>query len=33
VRAAQGEGLPSDTREVLEHLLTTPELRAALDPG
>ena len=33
VRAAQGEDLPSDTREVLEHLLTTPELRAALDPG
>jgi uncharacterized protein (TIGR02284 family) len=33
VRAAQGEDLPSDTREVLEHLLTTPELRAALDLG
>lgn len=33
VRAALDEDLPSDTREVLEHLLTAPELRAALDSG
>jgi Domain of unknown function (DUF2383) len=30
VRAAQGEDLPSDTRAVLESLLTVPELTAAL---